>query len=690
LTKQAIDNITGVSDGWIFNILNTKDLGLKGVNASGLLAITVGGSKGFSWDISSSGLDISYSGIKDMLFGMKRVKQYNKVMSDKTGQLQKIYAAENFAMYGGVSYDSSYIQALEKYMFEGNPDGLSFDFTTKENKRQGNTIYISSEIINGLISTTNGVEGDINQMAVLTAKLAHELKHDGKNEIGNLLNEYRQKYPGLEDNILLEKLKQENMEEYNKAIQEEENCIKFQNTIVFNIANIYGIEFLLKNGNLMIDYMAQKFSEAIGGEDGEKMFKNFIENFHDITSDLWKILYDKKGNLVAIAEEGDNIYDLISELTTALFGNEVSAKIPLESILKNIIGSEAFERLNKSKGNNLKPGDLVNLFEVLKSLSLDKENNMNLTKMNYFIFMLYNYINYGKAEKGEKNIHGNLNPYIFMKTLSFRMGLKDYNPLQDFGKYLTEIAKEEIKDKNVINMDIIKIYNNQNSETKQYEDWFNQINWKEITENGKINEIISKLAKNSWINLFNLLSPIGEIADTAMTLISSIKEYNNTAKLVNTIVHSIYFTLLLQPHSIVNLYKNNTGEVVFDTIAGILGFFGTKGSVFSIFIQFLMIQSCTPQEINQEQEFTADMLLYPKDLWAFLNDIKKSKGEEEYRKKLAEIGFNSNYMETLLYLLPDLFTEQMKMLKKYDTYLYNYYLNYFNFSDSLFIDKEKK
>lgn len=187
-----------------------------------------------------------------------------------------------------------------------------------------------------------------------------------------------------------------------------------------------------------------------------------------------------------------------------------------------------------------------------------------------------------------------------------------------------------------------------------------------------------------------MFSPIGEIADTAMMLISSLDKYNNTAKLVNIIVHSIYFTLLLQPHSIVNLYKNNTGEVVFDTIAGILGFFGTKGSVFSIFVQFLMIQSCTPQEINQEQEFTADMLLYPIDLWDFLNDIKKSKGEEEYRKKLAEIGFNSNYMETLLYLLPDLFIEQMKMLKKYDTYLYNYYLNYFNFSDSLFIDKEKK
>ena len=145
--------------------------------------MTLGGSKGLSAGISSDGYDISYSGIKDMVFGMNRVKDYNTAMADKTGVMQKIYAVQNYALYSGLSYDSDFVQALDAYMFNGNPDELSFNFNTEENKKEGNTIYIDKKLISGLISTHNGVIGDINQMAVLTAKLGHEYKHDGNNNV---------------------------------------------------------------------------------------------------------------------------------------------------------------------------------------------------------------------------------------------------------------------------------------------------------------------------------------------------------------------------------------------------------------------------------------------------------------------------------------------------------------------------
>ncbi|HQM89503.1 MAG TPA: hypothetical protein PLI56_05155, partial [Exilispira sp.] len=151
LTTQAIDNLTGVADGWTFNILSAADFGIKdkkgNLNTTGLFAITLGGSKGLSAAISSDGFDISYSGIKDMVFGMSRVKDYNTAMADKTGIMQKLYAVENYALYSGLSYDSDFVQALDDYMFNGNPDELSFDFNTEENKRDGNTIYIDKKLI---------------------------------------------------------------------------------------------------------------------------------------------------------------------------------------------------------------------------------------------------------------------------------------------------------------------------------------------------------------------------------------------------------------------------------------------------------------------------------------------------------------------------------------------------------------
>jgi hypothetical protein len=312
LVEQTINNKTGVADGYTFNILNAADFGIKdkkgNLNTTGLFAVTLGGSKGLSAGISSDGYDLSYSGIKDMVFGMNRVKDYNTAMADKTGVMQKIYAVQNYALYSGLSYDSDFVQALDAYMFNGNPDELSFNFDTEDNKKEGNTIYIDKKLISGLISTHNGVIGDINQMAVLTAKIGHEYKHDGKNgadeEVTKQVQGILSANPSLSKAQLKELLLAQGMDEedVDKAIGnvfEDISCHAFEASIWGGLKGVFGVKdseediklaYLNINKEAFIDYIA--FAYTLGQEHDRKKASE-KETYENARKDLENKKNDK-------------------------------------------------------------------------------------------------------------------------------------------------------------------------------------------------------------------------------------------------------------------------------------------------------------------------------------------------------------------------------------------------------------
>jgi len=189
LVTQGIDNLTGVADGYTFNILNAGDFGIKdkkgNLNTTGLFAVTLGGSKGLSCAISSDGLDLSLNSIKNLTKGMKRASEYNNMTSASNKEKNAVYIAENLMLYSGVSEDDDILKQIDSYLY-GDQGAINIDFSTEDNKREGNTIYLNKNYIGSMNYDGHTViVNNFNQYAVLGAKLGHELYHDGSNNISS-------------------------------------------------------------------------------------------------------------------------------------------------------------------------------------------------------------------------------------------------------------------------------------------------------------------------------------------------------------------------------------------------------------------------------------------------------------------------------------------------------------------------
>ncbi|NMC61158.1 MAG: hypothetical protein GYA51_17515, partial [Candidatus Methanofastidiosa archaeon] len=213
------------------------------------------------------------------------------------------------------SYDSDFVQALDDYMFNGNPDELSFDFNTEENKRDGNTIYIDKKLISGLISTHNGVIGDINQMAVLTAKIGHEYKHDGENNVSQENAKKGQEFlaedPSMSEEDLTNKLIGEGYTEEEAAniageIFEDIDANIFETSIWGGLKQTFGVKDESLDAKLVIlnvldkenfvKYLTQNYNlgqekeeekgKTIFGKIQDFIVNNFMEMKNDVL--VWK------------------------------------------------------------------------------------------------------------------------------------------------------------------------------------------------------------------------------------------------------------------------------------------------------------------------------------------------------------------------------------------------------------------
>jgi hypothetical protein len=192
ITEQGVNNLTGVSEGIRLNVLNSGDFGMK--REVGLVAVTVGGKGGFEWDMSTEGLNVSLGSTVKMLNGSERVEMHNRVLFGGDIGLQAAYIAENEARYSydalGVVEKAEYGERYESVLtalgrtLEGE-GRLDFDFNRSVNQRVGDTVYITSELVNEERFNVEGgmVEVGINDAARFAALVTHELIHDGKEAV---------------------------------------------------------------------------------------------------------------------------------------------------------------------------------------------------------------------------------------------------------------------------------------------------------------------------------------------------------------------------------------------------------------------------------------------------------------------------------------------------------------------------
>ena len=195
LTEQLIDNAMGVSDGIALNVFNARDFGMK--HDVGLLEVTLGGRDGFRWDVSTSGLDVSLSGIGKTIEGSERLKLYNKIMGGDGVNLKVAYLTENKLHYSWDELSEDEKEAYEKdfqRMFNelsgylaGNST-LGLELESNLNRREGDSIHISSEYFKADRFGAEGriVELGLNDAAKIASLIAHELMHDGQKNMDEI------------------------------------------------------------------------------------------------------------------------------------------------------------------------------------------------------------------------------------------------------------------------------------------------------------------------------------------------------------------------------------------------------------------------------------------------------------------------------------------------------------------------
>jgi len=181
LTEAGINNVTGVGSGFTFNVLNSRDFGFK--NEVGMLSVSLGGNRGFDWDVSTGGLDISASEISSMVSGIKRAGLYDTVMNRSEEELKKAYIIENFARYSNSKLNNkelyNMVCQLDDYLNNEKP--FDIDLKADENNRRDEIISLDESLSKDFKVEDKIIQWDLNSAAKLTSIFSHEWKHDGIN-----------------------------------------------------------------------------------------------------------------------------------------------------------------------------------------------------------------------------------------------------------------------------------------------------------------------------------------------------------------------------------------------------------------------------------------------------------------------------------------------------------------------------
>ena len=295
LTEQAINNAVGAADGFTVNVANSRMFGAN--HESGILAVTVGGRGGFTWDASTEGVDVSLSGLKKTFEGMKEAGRYQRMKGlkeqyqlqsdDKRAEFRRQYAAyveKNLTAHALDGLEGKEFRRNRKNLEQlmGELDGMadkrsSVDVTygAGKNERVGDRIYVEDEMF-----VDSSITWDLSTAARISSVVAHEWRHDGK-----------------------------------ARTYEEAEAVMTQNAVVEGLIHRFGAGTVLSDQGLMSDYIAGKIAQRIGGE--KEFMRMYVKETHDLSTDAWKFKY-QEGKIAAEAESGDTLGGLFTEIVAKL------------------------------------------------------------------------------------------------------------------------------------------------------------------------------------------------------------------------------------------------------------------------------------------------------------------------------------------------------------------------------------
>jgi hypothetical protein len=189
LTAMAVNNATGVEHGYTFNLVNSRLFGAR--NEVGMLSVNLGGAEEVTWDVSTAGLDISLSGIAQMVEGQREIDRYRLSLESK--QMYETWVHKNMEGYAlegltGREYRENktelgtLITELGEYLEGGG--GIDTVYGAGGNRRVGDTLYIEGSIQDMFdLAGGRAVWNDrwsLSRTALVAGAVAHEWRHDGR------------------------------------------------------------------------------------------------------------------------------------------------------------------------------------------------------------------------------------------------------------------------------------------------------------------------------------------------------------------------------------------------------------------------------------------------------------------------------------------------------------------------------
>jgi hypothetical protein len=87
---------------------------------------------------------------------------------------------------------------------------------------------------------------------------------------------------------------------------EEANCVMFQNAIALGLGINYGFDFLLTDGGIFMDFIAESLTLNLSPAEKQKFMEEYVSGAHDLTGQNWRV---KDGKLVF--DGNFNIYNII-------------------------------------------------------------------------------------------------------------------------------------------------------------------------------------------------------------------------------------------------------------------------------------------------------------------------------------------------------------------------------------------
>jgi len=297
--------------GWVVGVVWAYKKG--NLNTTGLFAVTLGGSRGLSAGISSDGLDLSLNSIKNLTKGMKRAGEYGNMTSVSNKEKNAVYIAENLMLYSGVSEDDDILKQIESYLY-GEKGAINIDFSTEENKRDGNTIYLNKNYIGGMNYDGHTViVNNFNQYAILGAKLGHELYHDGINTLTDQqssdIQTFMKENAGLSKEEMLQKITELYGEAAAASIAEEIGAFDFEIDIWKKLQNTFGVR----------DYELDNLSAAKQLNNGSN-YLGYLGTFYTLGKDRNEIQEHSEAD----AETSMYLYNQNTILQQRAAGQEVS------------------------------------------------------------------------------------------------------------------------------------------------------------------------------------------------------------------------------------------------------------------------------------------------------------------------------------------------------------------------------